>query len=39
MGMPQTVAALSREDFIAWENAQPDKHDFATGLDTVFEDV
>jgi Uma2 family endonuclease len=31
MGMPQTVAALSREDFIAWENAQPDKHEFVAG--------
>ena len=31
MGMPQTVAALSREDFITWENAQPDKHEYVAG--------
>ena len=31
MGMLQTVAALSREDFIAWENTQPDKHEFVAG--------
>jgi len=31
MGVPQTVEALSRADFIVWENAQPDKHEFVAG--------
>ena len=31
MGMPQTVEAQSREDFIAWENAQVEKHEYVEG--------
>jgi len=31
MGLPQTVETLSREEFIAWEDAQPDKHEFVAG--------
>lgn len=31
MGLPHTVETLSREDFIAWENNQTDKHEFVAG--------
>ncbi|MDP2788163.1 MAG: Uma2 family endonuclease [Pseudomonadota bacterium] len=31
MGLPQTITPLTREDFIAWENIQPDKHEFVAG--------
>jgi Uma2 family endonuclease len=31
MGLPKTVATLSREDFIAWENTQVEKHEFVDG--------
>jgi len=31
MGLPQCVETLARQDFIAWENAQPDKHEFVAG--------
>jgi Uma2 family endonuclease len=31
MGLPQVVETLARQDFIAWENAQPDKHEFVAG--------
>jgi Uma2 family endonuclease len=31
MGVPQTVEALTRADFIAWENAQVEKHEYVEG--------
>ncbi len=31
MGLPQPLTRLSREAFIAWENSQPDKHEFVAG--------
>jgi Uma2 family endonuclease len=31
MGLPQTLESLTRENFIAWENTQSDKHEFVLG--------
>jgi len=31
MGLVQTIEPLSREDFIAWENTQLEKHEFVAG--------
>jgi len=31
MALPQSKETFTREDFIAWENAQADKHEFVAG--------
>lgn len=31
MGLPQPQTRLTRAEFIAWENQQPDKHEFVAG--------
>jgi len=31
MGLPQAQHRLTRAEFIAWENQQPDKHEFVAG--------
>lgn len=31
MGLPQSVETLARQDYITWENAQSDKHEFVAG--------
>lgn len=31
MGLPQPQTRLTRTEFIAWENQQPDKHEFVAG--------
>lgn len=31
MGQPLRTSTLSAEEFLAWENAQPDKHEFVRG--------
>lgn len=31
MGLPQRQVAMTAEDFIDWENQQPDKHEFVAG--------
>lgn len=31
MGLPQPQTHLNRAEFIAWENSQPDKHEFVAG--------
>lgn len=38
MGLPPEKAVMSVEEFLAWENSQPDKHEFVAGV-TLLGDI